>query len=86
MKKFLKGLASSLGATTLAALIFGGSPAGATTVENPPSASFHQPTKRLVLDYGQSVLAKTGQQTLQGHASHMSHASHASHASHYSSR
>jgi hypothetical protein len=84
MKNLLKGLVSSLGATTLAALIFGGSPAGATTVENPPSAVFQQPTKRLVLDYGQSVLAKGVHQTLQ-HESHSSHASHASHASHYSS-
>ena len=82
MKKFLKGLVGSLGATALAALIFGGLPAGATTVENQPSAAFQQPTKRLVLDYGQSVLAKTGQQTV----AHGSHVSHASHHSHYSSR
>jgi hypothetical protein len=80
MKNFFKGLAGSIGATALAAVIFGGSQSSASNVEKPLSPSFQQPTKRLILDYGQSVSAQVGQQNL-GHESHASHASHASHVS-----
>lgn len=80
MRKLFKGLASGLGATTFAAIIFGSSPVGASTVEKLPSASFQQPSKRLILDYGHSVQANVGQQNMD-HESHASHASHASHVS-----
>lgn len=81
VKKLIKLLARGLGAASLAALLSSGSTSPAAPVEEPTSASFQAPAKRLVLDYDPLVLAKSGQADAQRLASHSSHSSHRSHYS-----
>jgi hypothetical protein len=81
MKKIIRLLASGICATSLASLIFGGTPAKAATIEETADASFQTPAKRLVLDYSPVALLKSSLARTTQHRSHFSHSSHRSHHS-----